>query len=121
MTTKAADDMDGGDLSAYANRRSDERVAARFEVRFAQVQDAARALRAYSLNISAGGLCLRTRKAYDVGAQVRLSMAIEGEEFHINGIIAWVRDEAEAIGVRFTDMPDEDRARLQRVVDSFKR
>jgi uncharacterized protein (TIGR02266 family) len=121
MTTKAADEMAGVDPSAFANRRSDERVAARFEVRFEQTQDAARALRAYSLNISAGGLCLRTRKAYDVGAQVRLSMVIEGEEFHLNGIIAWVRDEAEAIGVRFTDMGDDDRARLQRVVDSFKR
>ncbi|MBL0696599.1 TIGR02266 family protein [Comamonas sp. JC664] len=121
MTTKAADDMESGDAAAYANRRADERVAARFEVRFAQTQDAARALRAYSVNISAGGLCLKTRKSYDVGSQVRLSMAIEGEEFHLTGIIAWVRDEAEAIGVRFTDMNDEDRARLQRVVDSFKR
>ncbi|MCP3137330.1 TIGR02266 family protein [Pyxidicoccus xibeiensis] len=121
MTTKAADDMAGGDLSAFANRRTDERVTARFEVRFEQTQDAARALRAYSINISAGGLCLRTRKAYDVGSQVRLSMVIEGEEFHLAGIVAWVRDEAEAIGVRFTDMNDEDRARLQRVVDSFKR
>jgi uncharacterized protein (TIGR02266 family) len=118
MATKASDEMEGGDLSAFANRRADERVAARFEVRFAQIQDAARALRAYSLNISTGGLCLRTRKAYDVGSQVLVSMAIEGKQFHLNGLIAWVRDEAEAI---FTGMSDEDRARLQGVVDSFRR
>jgi uncharacterized protein (TIGR02266 family) len=121
MTTKAAEQKAAMDPSSLANRRTDERVAARFEVRFAQTEDAARALRAYSLNLSAGGLCLRTRKSYDVGAQVKLSMAIAGESFHLSGIIAWVRDEAEAIGVRFTGVSDEDYARLQRVVESFKK
>lgn len=121
MTTKAAEQKAAMDPSSLANRRSDERVTARFEVRFEQTEDAARALRAYSLNLSAGGLCLRTRKSYDVGAQVKLSMTIEGETFHLSGIIAWVRDESEAIGVRFTGVSDADYARLQRVVESFKR
>ncbi|AGC46310.1 hypothetical protein MYSTI_05022 [Myxococcus stipitatus DSM 14675] len=121
MTSKAAEAEMTGDSAAYANRRADERVTAKFAVRFEQTEDAARALRVFSINVSAGGLCLRTRKAYDVGAQVRLSMDIAGEEFHLTGIIAWVRDEQEAIGVRFTDVSDEDRERLQRVVASFKR
>lgn len=122
MTSKVAEaELAPGDPSAYANRRSDERVTAKFAVRFEQTEDAARALRVFSINVSAGGLCLRTRKAYDVGSQVRLSMDIAGEEFHLTGIIAWVRDEQEAIGVRFTDVNDEDRARLHRVVESFKR
>lgn len=121
MTSKVAEaEMAPGDPSAYANRRTDERVAAKFAVRFEHTADAARALRVFSINVSAGGLCLRTRKAYDVGSQVRLSMDIAGEEFHLNGIVAWVRDEEEAIGVRFTDVNDEDRARLHRVVESFK-
>jgi uncharacterized protein (TIGR02266 family) len=107
--------------NALLNRRGEERVPARFEVHFNYTQDAAKALRAYSLNISAGGLCLRTRKSYDVGAPVRMDMVIEGESFQLQGIIAWVRDEAEAVGVRFTDMSEEDRARLQRVIDSIKR
>ncbi len=96
-------------------------MPARFEVHFNYTQDAAKALRAYSLNVSAGGLCLRTRKSYDVGSPVRMDMVIEGESFQLQGIIAWVRDEAEAVGVRFTDMSEEDRARLQRVIDSIKR
>lgn len=103
------------------NRRTEERVAARFEVHFNQSQDAAKALRAYSLNISAGGLCLRTKRAYDVGAPVQMDMVVEGQSFHIQGVIAWVRDESEAIGVRFTDMSDQDRERLQRVIDSIRR
>jgi uncharacterized protein (TIGR02266 family) len=105
----------------YVNRRSDERVTAKFEVRFEQTEDAARALRAYSINLSAGGLCLRTRKSYDVGSQVRLSMKVEDEEFHLTAVVAWVRDEQEAIGVRFIDVSEEDHERLSRVVASFKR
>jgi uncharacterized protein (TIGR02266 family) len=106
---------------AQANRRGEERVPARFEVHFNHAQEAAKALRAYSLNVSAGGLCLRTRRAYDVGMPVDMDMVIGGENFHLQGVIAWVRDESEAIGVRFTGMTDEDRARLQRVIDSLQR
>ncbi|AKF82383.1 Myxococcus xanthus paralogous domain TIGR02266 [Myxococcus fulvus] len=122
MTSKAAEaEMSSGDPAAYANRRADERVTAKFAVRFTQAEDAARALRVFSINVSAGGLCLRTRKAYDVGAQVRLSMDIEGEQFDLTGVVAWVRDEQEAIGVRFTDVSDDDRVRLHNVVERIKR
>ncbi|ADO72667.1 TIGR02266 family protein [Stigmatella aurantiaca] len=115
--------VDAPDLDddAPVNRRAEERIPARFEVRFAHKQDAAKALRAYSLNISAGGLCLRTRKAYDVGSPVSVEMLVDGETFQLQGIIAWVRDEEEAIGVRFTDVSEGDRLRLQRVVQNIKR
>jgi uncharacterized protein (TIGR02266 family) len=101
------------------NRRMEERIEARFEVRFAQEQDAARALRAYSLNLSSGGLCLRTRRVYEVGAQVRLAMVIGGEAFDLDATIAWVRDEA--VGVRFLNVKEPDRVRLQRVLESLKK
>jgi uncharacterized protein (TIGR02266 family) len=103
------------------NRRGEERVPARFEVHFTQAEEAAKALRAYSLNISAGGLCRRTRRAHDVGSPVRMDMVVEGESFHLQGVIAWVRDEFEAVGVRFTHLSTEDRIRLQRVIDSLAR
>jgi uncharacterized protein (TIGR02266 family) len=120
MTMKTADAAETPDM-AFANRRAHERVSATFDVRFQEPQDAARALRAYSLNLSAGGLCLRTRRSYDVGARVRLQMTVSGEDFELEGIISWVRDDAEAIGVRFVDVSDADQLRLQRVVTSFKR
>lgn len=103
------------------NRRTEERIPARFEVHFNETREAARALRAYSLNISAGGLCLRTRRTYDVGTPVQMDMVIEGQSFHIQGVVAWVRDESEAVGVRFTHMSGQDRERLQRVIDSIRR
>jgi uncharacterized protein (TIGR02266 family) len=114
-------DMPTTGQGALPNRRGEERVPARFEVHFHHTQDAAKALRAYSLNISAGGLCLRTRRAYDVGSPVLVDILVEGESFQLHGVIAWVRDESEAVGVRFTDMSEVDRDRLQRVIDSLKR
>jgi uncharacterized protein (TIGR02266 family) len=120
MTSHSADVPPTGEDAPF-NRRREERVPARFEVHFSHTQDAAKALRAYSVNLSAGGLCVRTRRTYEVGAPVRMDMVIEGESFQLNGIIAWVREEAEAVGVRFTDISDEDRARLQRVIDSIRR
>ncbi|HYO68133.1 MAG TPA: TIGR02266 family protein [Archangium sp.] len=120
MTMKTAEAAEMSAV-AQANRRAHERVTATFDVRFPDTEDAARALRAYSLNLSAGGLCLRTRRSYDVGAHVRLQMTVSGEDFDLEGIISWVRDDAEAIGVRFIGVSEEDQVRLQRVVASFKR
>lgn len=120
MTMKTAEGAESL-TGVPANRRAHERVTATFDVRFQDSQDAARALRAYSLNVSTGGLCLRTRRSYDVGARVRLQMTVSGEDFDLEGVISWVRDDAEAIGVRFVDVSEADQLRLQRVVTSFKR
>ncbi|KFE58892.1 TIGR02266 family protein [Hyalangium minutum] len=120
MNSNSADVRSTGQ-DDLANRRTEERVPARFEVHFNDTQEAAKALRAYSLNVSAGGLCLRTRRAYDVGSPVRMDMVVEGQAFQLQGVIAWVRDESEAIGVRFTDISEKDRSRLQSVIDSLKR
>jgi uncharacterized protein (TIGR02266 family) len=120
MTMKTVETVETPEM-VLANRRAHERVTATFDVRFLDTEDAARALRAYSLNLSAGGLCLRTRRTYDVGARVRLQMTVSGEDFDLEGIISWVRDDAEAIGVRFVDVSEADQGRLRRVVSSFKR
>jgi uncharacterized protein (TIGR02266 family) len=120
MTIKTAEAEDTSAM-LHANRRAHERVTATFDVRFQDAPDAARALRAYSLNLSAGGLCLRTRRSYDVGSRVRLQMTVSGEDFELDGLISWVRDDAEAIGVRFINVSEADQLRLQAVVASFKR
>jgi uncharacterized protein (TIGR02266 family) len=121
MTTMKLSEAFEEPAAMHSNRREHERVSAKFEVRFQDTNDAARALRAYSLNLSAGGLCLRTRRSYDVGSHVRLQMSVDGQDFELEGIISWVRDDAEAIGVRFLNLKEDDRLRLQRVIASFKR
>ena len=103
--------------SSVPERRREERVAARVEVRFSAAEDAARALRAYSLNLSSGGLCIKTQKAYAVGMSLRVKMDVGGEVFDLEAAVAWVRPEA--IGVRFVNVNPDDRERLTRVVKAI--
>lgn len=111
----SADEGDGG--AQGEDRRQHERVSARVEVRFGRADEAARALRAYSLNFSVGGLCLKTQRHYEIGDRLSLSMTIEGREVECMGAVAWVR--GGAIGVRFEEVKDADRALLQQMVKAL--
>lgn len=108
------------------DRRVQERVIARFDVRFTRIEQAARALRAFSVNLSKGGLCLRTQRSYEPGALVHLYMDVAGESFALEGVIAWVREDSDAmganyVGVRFLGLTRDDRERLESLVQAFKR
>lgn len=93
-------------------RRREARFPTRIEVRFTDAVHAARVLRAYSLDFSLGGLCLRTRAVYAVGRRLALSLVVGAERLPVDGVVAWVRPADKAIGVRFVDVADELRARL---------
>ncbi len=102
-----------------SERRAEERLSAKFEVRFAQTDDAARALRAYSLNFSPGGLCLKTRRTYEVGTPLDLAVTIGGQSFELFGVVAWVK--GGAIGVRFEDLEPEIRDRLEALTATLRK
>lgn len=102
-----------------ADRREYERVPAKIAVKFEQDGQAARALRAFSMDISVGGLCVRTNRKYEIGELLHLSMAVEGKTFDLKAAVAWVR--SGAIGVRFEDVSKEDRRRLAELVSSLSR
>lgn len=112
------DDRPGAPAAPEVDRRADERVAARIEVRFPAPANAARAFRAYSLNLSLGGLCLKTRRRYPVGERLALSLHLESEEYRLTGVVAWER--GGAIGVRFENLSAEDRQRLEEVVQHYR-
>jgi uncharacterized protein (TIGR02266 family) len=100
-------------LFRNADRRKDVRVGAKLEIRFSAAKQAAKALNAYSVNFSAGGLCLRTKSPHAVGDRLALSLDIEGERFELKGAVMWVK--GEVIGVRFEDVGGKDRDRLETV------
>ena len=93
--------------------RVDPRFAAHFDVRFTRSVDASRALNAFSVNFSAGGLCLRSQNPLPVGELIALELSIEDELFHLDGVVAWVR--GDAVGVRFVNVSPTVRERLQAV------
>ncbi len=102
-----------------SDRRVFERVPARVEVRFEEPGQAARALKAYSLNFSAGGLCLLSERHYEVGATLKLELDVAGEHYRFDGVVAWVR--GGAVGVRFENVSPPDQARLRALVETLRR
>jgi len=101
-----------------ADRREFERISARIEIHFRSQQDAARSLKAFSLNFSAGGVCIRTKRAYSVGERLAIFMKVDGEDYDLKGIVSWVRQEA--IGVRFAEVSEGDRLRLNSLVKQLR-
>jgi uncharacterized protein (TIGR02266 family) len=99
-------------------RRRDAHLPARIEVRFTELAAAARVLRAYSLNFSVGGMCLRTRRKYPLGSLLHLFVKIENEEYRIAAVVAWTR--GDAIGVRFQNLDREARLRFTQLVMSLQ-
>src|SRR3989442_1696906 len=101
-------------LFRNSDRRRETRISARFEVKFREGREMAKALRAYSLNFSAGGMCLKTQKVYEIGQPLVLNLEVQGEKFELAGVVAWVR--SGAIGVRFEDVATADKRRLEAVI-----
>lgn len=101
------------------DRRRDPRLPARIEVRFREPAQAARALRAYSLNFSVGGLCLKTAKPYSLGQRLHLELRVDTRQLSVVAEVAWVR--GGAIGVRFAELSPEDREALEQLVSQLKK
>lgn len=102
-----------------SERRREDRIPARIEVHFREESDAARALRAYSLNFSVGGLCLKTQRPYALGTKLKLVLQLGADLIELDGVVAWVR--GGAVGIRFHNVPEHARARLEAVVLSLTR
>jgi Tfp pilus assembly protein PilZ len=100
------------------DRREHERVPARIEVRIEERVDAARAFRAFSLNFSNGGICIKTEKAYELGSALQVFIAIGEEEHSLGGTVAWVREGA--IGVRFDTRGVNDRESITRIMNAVR-
>jgi uncharacterized protein (TIGR02266 family) len=100
------------------DRRRDERIPARVEVRFEEVAPAMRALRVFSTNVSSGGICLRTQATYPVGHRLALHLAIAGQGLDLTAEVCWVRPEA--VGLRFVEVSEANRGVLAGLLDSLR-
>jgi PilZ domain len=96
-----------------AERRTDIRFSARFDVRFSREGDAAHAFRVFSENFSPGGLCLKTKALRSPGEALRIDLTIGDESFALEGVVAWAHKGA--IGVRFENLTTQVRTRLESI------
>lgn len=100
------------------DRREHERIPARIEVRIEARVAAARAFRAFSLNFSNGGICIKTDKAYKVGMPLQVFIAIGAEEHTLGATVAWVR--GGTIGIRFDNRGANDRQSIDRILAAVR-
>ncbi len=56
-------------------------------------------------NISEGGVCFHAGQPMDCGLRVRLTIPVQGRDFHAEGVVTWCHSEAGGyqVGVRFED------------------
>lgn len=110
--TKSKKSMDPGE-----ERRKEPRIPAKFGIRFKEARDAAVAFKAFSVNFSVGGLCIRTDKVYEVGTSLQLNLAVGRRTFDLQACVAWAR--RDAIGVRFENVDPSVRRELEEIADSL--
>lgn len=119
MATSSPDDfeIDDADLAPNAKPRGSERRMTprhplRLGVRFSTPQELANAVRASTLNVGLGGLCLATKRIYERGTELMLKIELgPSEVIDVVGVVAWAKP-GKAVGVRFEHLTDEHRAKL---------
>ena len=65
-------------------------------------------------NVGEGGLCFNTGLALDPGLPIRVKIPILGEQFEVDGTVAWCRRSGGdyEVGVRFRSTQDRFSARM---------
>lgn len=101
-----------------ADRRREQRIPARVEVRFDEVGQAARALKAFTTNVSSGGVCVRTTATYPLGHRLALQLQVAEQRLELTAAVCWVRQDA--VGLRFVDLSDEHRSAINALVDTLR-
>ena len=106
------------ELFRNSDRRSEERIPARVEVHFQHAREAAKAFKAYSVNFSPGGLCVRMSAPYALGDRLMVKMIVEGQSFELETVVAWTR--GTVTGLRFDGLTAEERLRLESVASLLR-
>ncbi len=88
------------------------------EVRFEEVGQAARALKAFTTNVSSGGVCVRTQATYPLGHRLALQLQVAEQRLELTAAVCWVRQDA--VGLRFVDLSDEHRSAINALVDTLQ-
>ena len=98
------------------NRRSSPRVVAGIPISYRFGTTIAAAL---SLNISQGGLAVRTTSPLAVGTQVKVRFRLPGgrSEIHADARVAWV-DHRVGMGLQFTKVDGHAQAEIDRYIES---
>jgi uncharacterized protein (TIGR02266 family) len=101
---------------------AERRAAPRFEVQAVVdvTAPASTTERHRVVNVSVGGVCLRTAQIEDIGTEIEMAIHFPdlGASIEVRGRVAWCnRQDPTDMGVRFIGLDDERRATLRRYID----
>jgi hypothetical protein len=97
-------------------RRRETRIHVAFPVGLASSAEAVDILQADAVNLSLGGLCVRTSPGYRAGQRLAIDVRCEAGRFALRGVVAWSTPRAALLGIRFVDLPPEASARLEALI-----
>lgn len=105
--------------SFSGDRRSSPRIAVEAELGF---QSETNFFNGFSEDLSDGGLFIATYNVLPIGRELTVKFGLpEGREVTAEARVVWVRephgDVSPGMGVRFTDLDDEDHAAILRFMD----
>lgn len=72
-----------------------------------------------ALDLSQGGIFIRTPESVKIGSEVQLSIKIpEGESIEIKGIVRWMNDDKKddkktGMGIEFVDINDKQKSNIK--------
>jgi len=98
-------------MAQQNEQRAEKRVLAKLEVHFKSVEEAARVFKTYSLNLSPGGMCIRSTHRHKEGELIRVSLLLNGQRFEFKARVVWSK--ANVMGVRFEGMSPAERLHLE--------
>lgn len=99
-----------------AERRRESRIAAQVDLSLAPADDARDTLQTDSVNLSLGGVCVRTERSYPVGKLLGLNIVLGDEALDLRRVVVGSRPQAVELGVCFVDLSEAAGARIEAVV-----
>ena len=99
------------------NRRSSPRVVLGIPI---QCRFASTIAAALTLNLSRGGIAIRTTNPLELGSKIKVRFRMPGSKRDIDaeGHVAW-SDRRVGMGIQFDDIDDEARSAIQKMVNSY--
>ena len=103
------------------NKRESPRVATNIEIKF---RETGSLVRSYMLNVTNGGIFLKTEKPLNIDAEVTMHIQLpdDHETMTIEGRVVWANTKSKAfpagMGIQFTQIMPEHKAKIKAFVDA---
>jgi c-di-GMP-binding flagellar brake protein YcgR len=98
------------------SRRREARISAWLDVELTIGDDFRGPFLTNSVNLSLGGMCVRSERSVAVGQPLGLRLLASTGALEVQGVVAWVQPRTSMIGLRFVDVSEDVAVQLESLV-----